>query len=63
MQESTSQAHLGSLCNEANENKIKQAQGTPFMIPPLSDEVGWLGVGPPVCMMLDGTYETPEGVD
>jgi hypothetical protein len=25
--------------------------------------VGWLGTGPSVCMMLDGTYDPPEEVD
>jgi hypothetical protein len=29
----------------------------------LQEDVGWAGIGPEVCMMLDGTYEPPEGVD
>jgi hypothetical protein len=34
------------------------------MIGALQEDVGWLGVGPSVCMMLDGTYAPPpEEVD
>jgi hypothetical protein len=29
----------------------------------LQDDVGWLGIGPEVFMMLDGTYEPTEEVD
>jgi hypothetical protein len=29
----------------------------------LQEDVEWLGIGPSVCMMLDGTYEPPEEVD
>jgi hypothetical protein len=29
----------------------------------LQEDVGWVGIGPEVCMMLDGTYEPPEEVD
>jgi hypothetical protein len=29
----------------------------------VQDDVGWVGIGQSVCMMLDGTYEPPEEVD
>jgi hypothetical protein len=47
----------------ANEAKIKQAQDTPFMVEPMVSEVGWLGIGPKVCQMLEGTYDPLEDVD
>jgi hypothetical protein len=28
----------------------------------LQEDVGWVGIGPSVCMMLDGTYDPPEEV-
>jgi hypothetical protein len=34
-----------------------------FMKGALKEDVGWVGIGPVVCMMLDGTYEPPEEVD
>jgi hypothetical protein len=47
----------------ANEAKIKQAQDTPFMVEPMVSEVGWLGIGPKVCQILEGMYDPPKGVD
>jgi hypothetical protein len=29
----------------------------------LQQDVVWVGIGPAVCMMLDGTYEPPEEVN
>jgi hypothetical protein len=29
----------------------------------LQEDVGWVGIGPAVCMTLDGTYDPPEEVD
>jgi hypothetical protein len=46
-----------------NESKIKQAQDTPFLVEPMVSEVGWIGIGPKVCQMLEGAYDPPEGVD
>jgi hypothetical protein len=51
------------LCNNTNEAKLQQTADTPFMTEFLQDDTGWLGIGPAVCMMLDGTYEPPEEVD
>jgi hypothetical protein len=47
----------------ANRDNIKQAQGTPFIPPPLSDEVGRLSVGTSICMILDGTYKPLAELD
>jgi hypothetical protein len=49
--ESTGREHLEDLCNKANEVKLQQTA--------LQEDVGWVGIGPAVCMMLDGTYEPP----
>jgi hypothetical protein len=60
---STGRAHLEDLCNKANEAKLQQTADTPFMTGALQEDVGWVGIGPSVCIMLDGTYEHPEEVD
>jgi hypothetical protein len=61
--ESTGREYLEDLCNKANEAKLQQTASTPFMIGALQEDVGWVGIGPEVCIMLDRTYETPEEVD
>jgi hypothetical protein len=61
--ESTGRAYLEYLCNKANETKLQQTADTPFMTGALPEDVGCLGIGPAVCMMLDGTYDPPEKVD
>jgi hypothetical protein len=61
--EFTRREHLEDLCNKANEAKLQQTADTPFMTGALQEDVGWVGIGPSVCMMLDGTYEPPEEVD
>jgi hypothetical protein len=61
--ESTRREHLEDLFNKANEAKLQQTADTPFMTGALQEDVGWVGTGPSVCMMLDGTYEPPEEVD
>jgi hypothetical protein len=61
--ESTGREHLEELCNKTNKAKLQQTADTPFMTGALQENVGWLGIGPSVCMMLDGTYEPPEEVD
>jgi hypothetical protein len=55
--ESTGREHLDELCNKANEAKLQQTADTPFMTGALQEDVGWVGIGPTVCMILDGTYE------
>jgi hypothetical protein len=61
--ESTGREHLEELCNKANEAKLQQTADTPFMTGALQEDVGWLGIGPAVCMMLDDTYEPTDEVD
>jgi hypothetical protein len=51
------------LFNKANEAKLQQTADTPFMTGALQEDVGWLGIGPSACMMLDGTYEPPDEVE
>jgi hypothetical protein len=51
------------LCNNKNEAKLQQTADTPFMIVALQEDVGWIGIGPAVCMMLDGTYDPPGELD
>jgi hypothetical protein len=63
VRESTGREHLEDLCNKANEAKLQQISATPFMKGALQEDVGWLGISPAVCMMLDGTYDPPEKVD
>jgi hypothetical protein len=61
--ESTGREHLEDLCNKANEEKPQQTSNTPFMTRALLDDVGWVGIVPAVCMLLDGTCDPPEEVD
>jgi hypothetical protein len=61
--ESTGREHLEELYNKANEAKLQQTTDTPFMTGSLQDNVGWVGIGPAVCMMLDGTNDPPDEVD
>jgi hypothetical protein len=59
--ESTGREHLEYLCNKANEAKLQKTADMPFTTGDLQEDVGWLGIGPAVCMMLDGTYDPPMG--
>jgi hypothetical protein len=61
--ESTGREHLEELCNKAIEAKLQQTADTPFTTGALQEDVVWLGIGPAVCIMLDGTYEPPEELD
>jgi hypothetical protein len=61
--ESTRRGHLEDLCNKANEAKLQQTADMTFMTGALQEDVGWLGIGPSVCMMLDSIYDPPEEVD
>jgi hypothetical protein len=60
IRESTGREHLEELCKNANEAKLQQTADTPFVTGALQEDVGWLEIGPAVCMMLDGTYDTPD---
>jgi hypothetical protein len=55
--ESTGREHLEDLCNKDNEAKLQQTADTPFMTGYLQEDVGWVGICPSLCLMLDGTCE------
>jgi hypothetical protein len=57
--ESTGRENLEDLCNKANASKLQQTADTPFMTGSLQEDVEWVGIGPAVCMILDGTYDPP----
>jgi hypothetical protein len=57
--ESTGREHLEELCKKANESKLQQTSDTPFMAGALQEDVGWVGIVPEVCMMLDVPYAPP----
>jgi hypothetical protein len=61
--ESTGRERIEELCNKANESKLQQTADTPFMTGDLQEDMGWVGIVPAVCMMLDGTYDPPKEVD
>jgi hypothetical protein len=61
--ESTGREHLEELCNNANDAKLQQTSDTPFVTGDLQEDVGWIGIGPPVFMILNRTYDPPEEVD
>jgi hypothetical protein len=52
--ESTGREHLDELCKKANEEKLQQTSDMPFITGALQEDVGWLGICPVICMMLDG---------
>jgi hypothetical protein len=56
---STGREHLEELYNKDNEEKLQQKVDMPFMTGAFQEDVGWIGIGPAVCVMLDGTYDPP----
>jgi hypothetical protein len=61
--ELTGREHLEELCNNANKAKLQQKSDTPFVTGALQEDVRWLGIGPEIYMMLDGTHDPPEKLD
>jgi hypothetical protein len=61
--ESSGREHLEDLYNKAKEAKLQQKAKNTFMTGALQEDVGWVGIGPEVCMMVDGIYEPSEEVD
>jgi hypothetical protein len=43
--------------------QFRQTEDTPFMLPPLVDQFGYLGVGPQAKAVLAGTYTSPSPID
>ena len=46
-----------------NENKYRQASLTPFMLNPLLQDFGYLGIGHHARSVMQGNYQVPPGVD
>jgi hypothetical protein len=44
--ESIGREHLEDRCNKANEAKLQQTAGTPFITEALQEDVGWIGKDP-----------------
>jgi hypothetical protein len=61
--ESTGREHLEELCNNSKEVKLQQTSDIPFMTGALQGGVECLGIGPSVCLILDGTYEPLTELD
>jgi hypothetical protein len=54
---------IEQACFAENAQRFRQANSTPFMVPPLSDDLGLYGIGPNADAILQGTYEIPTGTD
>jgi hypothetical protein len=48
---------------QENERRFNQAKDTPFLVPPLNDLIGTLGIGPHADAVLEGTFVAPPGTD
>lgn len=61
--ELTSKSDMERAIMDENERKYRQASQTPFMVPPLLDDFGYLGIGPNAQSVMTGEYVTPPNVD
>jgi hypothetical protein len=61
--EMTSKADMEEACLAENKRRFNQAADTPCMQSPLYDLLGPLGITEAADRILDGTFETPPGVD
>ena len=59
----TRKIDIESALLEELTNRFSQSKNTPFLQPPLLQEVGQMGFGPAREKILDGTYTTPQGTD
>jgi hypothetical protein len=50
--EYTGREHLEDRYNKANQEKLQHTVNTPFMTGAIQEDVGWLGIGSSVCMIL-----------
>ena len=57
------QEDIEKVCAWENERRFRQTSDTPFMIPPLVNEVGYLGNTEAAESILAGTYTPPPGTD
>jgi hypothetical protein len=61
--ELTSPHDIAQACLHENERRFHQANDTPFMVSPLSNDIGHLGVGSVANQILRGEYAPPPGTD
>jgi hypothetical protein len=61
--EMTSKSNMEQAIMAENESKYHQASQTPFMLPPLVNNFGYLGIGPHSDSVLQGEYHVPPKVD
>jgi len=59
---SSRQAVEQVLCTSL-EAQFKKAHGSPFLHPPLLQDVGFLGCGMAAKAILDGSYQCPPNMD
>jgi hypothetical protein len=61
--EHSSPQGIEQACFAENAQRFRQANNTPFMVPPLSEDIGLYGTGPNADAILQGTYVIPPGTD
>jgi len=61
--ELTAQMDIEQVCLQENERFFRQANNSPFMIPPISEVTGHMGMGPAANSILRGNFIIPSGTD
>jgi hypothetical protein len=61
--ECTEKFEIETALLQENDRRFNQAKDTPFLVPPLYDLIGPLGIGPHADAVLDGTFVAPPGTD
>ena len=61
--ERTDKIEIETALLQENERRFNQANDTPFLVPPLFDLIGPLGLGVHADAILDGTFVAPPGTD
>jgi hypothetical protein len=61
--ERTEKREIESALLQENERRFNQANDTPFLVPPLYDLIGPLGLGLHADAVLNGTFVAPPGTD
>jgi hypothetical protein len=61
--ERTEKLEIETALLQENERRFNQANDTPFLVPPLYDLIGPLGIGLHADAVLDGTFVAPPGTD
>ena len=60
--EVSSKTGIEKACIKENEGRFRQANDTPFMVSPLVENFGYLGIGENTQKVMAGTYDPPEGI-